>query len=105
MRIRTFAIPAILFIMAVVQTSFLNHFNFFNRAWLQVGNLVAVFVFVYVLLERRRERLSWLAAAWAGILLDLYSNAYFGIWTVSFLILVFMIKIILRRYVSIPSFW
>jgi rod shape-determining protein MreD len=94
-----------IFILAMVETSFLNHFVIFNNQWLQIANLVALFVLVYSLLEQRKGRLSWFVAAWGGLLLDFYSNMYFGIWTMSFLILVFTIKKILRRYVSIPSFW
>ena len=104
MSIRIIAILSILFVLAIVQTSFLNHFAFFDNQWLQVINLVSLFVFVYALLEKRAGRASWAAAVWGGVLLDIYSNPYFGVWTLSLAVLVFSIKT-LRRYVSIPSFW
>jgi hypothetical protein len=105
MNTRPIVIFALIFVLAMVQTSFLNHFVFFNNIWLQIANLVALFVLIYTLLEQRKGRLSWAVAAWGGILLDVYSNMYFGAWTVSLLALVFAIKMILKRYVSIPSFW
>ena len=94
-----------LFVLTIVQTGFLNHFIFFNDIWLQVANPVALLVFVYGLLERRQGRLSWAAAVWGGLLLDLHSNMYFGVWIVSLSALIFIIKVIVRRYVSIPTFW
>jgi rod shape-determining protein MreD len=105
MTTRLIAIFLIIFVLAVVQASFLNHFVFFDNEWLQIGNLVALFVLVYALFERRRGRLSWVAAVWGGVLLDLFSNMHFGVWTLSLAVLVFAIKVILKRYVSIPSFW
>ena len=105
MTTRPIAILFLLFVLAMIQTSFLNHFAFFDNEWLQIGNLVALFVLVYALLEKRKGRLSWVVAVWGGILLDLFSNMRFGVWTLSFIVLVFAIKVILKRYVSIPSFW
>ena len=95
----------VLFVLVLVQASFLNHFVIFGNVWLQIGNLAAVFVLVYAMFEHAKGRLSWVAAVWGGMLLDLYSNMYFGVWILSFLALVFMIKFILKRYVSIPSYW
>lgn len=102
---RLIAILLAIFALAMIQTSFLNHFIFFNYIWFQVANLVALFVLVYALLEHRKGRMSWVSAAWGGMLLDIYSNIYFGVWILSLLVLVFAVKIILKRYVSIPSFW
>jgi len=63
-------------------------------------------VVIIVLFEHRQEKLSWLAALEGGLLLDIYSTKiFFGFWTVIFFGLVAIIKLVLKQYVRIPSFW
>jgi hypothetical protein len=91
--------------LVLAQSSFFNHFPLFLNKWFQILNLVVIFVAVFALFEKRSGRMSYLAAVWGGFLLDIYSEMFFGFWIALFLISVFAIKRVIKRYVSIPSFW
>jgi len=91
-------------ILVILQAGFFSRFAFFNNRWIEFINPAVVFVLIYSLFERRHRRLSFIFAGWSGILLDLYSEKFFGLWIFSLLFLTLLIKI-LKRYVSIPAFW
>lgn len=91
-------------ILVILQAGFFSRFAFFSNRWIEFINPTVVFVLIYSLFEHRHRRLSFIFAGWSGILLDFYSENFFGLWTFSLLFLVLLVKII-KRYVSIPAFW
>lgn len=96
----------ILGILAIVQVSFVPHFGFFAGKWFEWANFVDVAVLVIATFEHRRGRLAWVAALWGGIFLDIYSSGrFFGFWIGLLLVLVAGVKLVLKKYVRIPSFW
>ena len=102
---RTIIIVVLLYLLTIFQVSFLGHFKFFSADWLRFINLTLLFCFVLAIFERRSNDLAWPAAAWGGFFLDLYSDFFFGFWMLVLLALTLIIKLFLKRYVRIPSFW
>ncbi|MCU0652851.1 MAG: hypothetical protein MUD10_01160 [Candidatus Pacebacteria bacterium] len=88
--------------LALAQISFAPHF--IVGWWFAWFNLIDVPVLVVALLEKRKNNLGWAAAFLGGIILDMYS-AHFGMWLAIMVGSVAFIKFILKKYVSIPSFW
>ncbi len=98
-------IIAILGIFGIIQASIAPHFLFLGGTWLGWLNLVDAAVAAVALFEKRGNRLGWWAAAWGGVLLDLYSGRFFGFWIIILLGIVAFIKLIIKKYVRIPSYW
>ena len=97
-------IIAILGFLAIIQTSFVPHFGlpFERLSWV---NLIDCAVFAIALFEKRENRVGWVTAFWGGIFLDIYSDQFFGFWILILLAIVAVVKLVLKKYVRIPSFW
>lgn len=103
---KEFAVIIILGFLAIIQVSFVPHFGIDAVPGFKWLNLISLAVFVVAVFEHRRGRLSWAAALWGGIFLDLYSGyGFFGFWILSLAGIVAAVKLILKKYVRIPSFW
>ena len=105
MRKNTILIFVLLSFLAILQVSFAPHFKIFSGSWFEWVNFVDMAVFGIALFERRRGNLGWLAAIWGGILLDLFSGRFFGFWIAALLGAVALIKMVLKKYVRVSSFW
>jgi hypothetical protein len=98
------AIIAALGFLVIIQVSFAPYLALPVK-WLSWLNLVDLAVAVVVLFEKRRHNMGWAAAFWGGIFLDLYSTRFFGFWIMVLLAMVAFVKLVLKKYVRIPSFW
>ena len=92
-------------ILAILQSSFAPHFPLFNNNWFIWINPVNIAVAVITLFEKRKNRFAWIAAFWAGFFMNIYSGLFFGFWILVYLGFVAIVKLIVKRYVWIPSFW
>jgi len=92
-------------LLAIFQVSFAPHLKIFSGDWFKWINFIDLAVLVIALFERRRGAVGWLAALWGGIFLDMYSDRFFGFWMIVLFAIVGAIKLILKKYVRIPSFW
>ena len=90
----------ILYILVLLQSSFLVHFSLFGI----VPNLVMILVVLLNLLEKDREffSLGLLAAFIGGFFLDIFSIRIIGFYILILVILALFIKIIIRKHVRIP---
>ncbi len=103
---RDFLVIAILGILEIVQVSFAPHFDFFNMPRFRWLNLVDAAVLIIAMFEHRRGHLAWTAALWGGIFLEIYSSGkFFGFWILALLAVAAAVKLVLKKYVRIPSFW
>jgi len=98
------AIIAALGFMGIIQVSFAPYLAM-PWEWLSWVNLVDAAVVLIALFEKRRNKMSWVAAFWGGIFLDMYSVRFFGFWTLILIGVVAFVKVILKKYVQLPSFW
>ena len=95
------AIVIFFYILVLLQTSFLVHFNIFLGQFLGYG-LILISV---ILLSFFVPDGSWLgigAAFIAGFFLDIFSENFIGFHILILLGLAIFIKFILKRYVQIP---
>lgn len=99
------AVLALFLLAAILQTSFLPHFSFLGGWWFEWMNLITLPILAIAVFEKRRRRFAWTAAAWGGFLLDIYSQRFFGFWVIALLAMVLIIKLLIKKYVRIPSFW
>jgi len=88
-----------LYIITLLQTSFLPYFSL----WYLL-NLVLIFVFLINLFEDQEGRLGLLGAFFGGFFLDIFSQFFLGFWVIILLMMAVFIKLILRRYVRLPTF-
>jgi len=102
---REFGVIFCLGILAIFQVSFAPHLKIFSGKWFEWINFVDVAVLAIAIFERRRGAIGWLAALWGGIFLDMYSDRFFGFWMLALFVLVGAVKLVLKKYVRIPSFW
>lgn len=72
----TLIVISFFYFFAVLQNSFFIHFNLFGA----VPNLIFIFFFLLVFFEQRNKspRIVFFAIT-AGLLLDIFSTAYFGV--------------------------
>lgn len=92
-------VGVVFYFLNIFQMSFLPFFDCF----LLRLNFMVFLALAICLLEEPKKKLGYSAAFWAGFYLDLLAGArWFGIFTVSFLIVAVIIKIVLDKYVKIP---
>lgn len=91
--------------IAAIQVSFVPHFSFLDGKWPEWINLIDASVIMIALLEKRSHRLSWFAAIFGGAIIDLYSDGFFGLWIGILLVAVVFVKVVVKKYVRIPSYW
>jgi len=91
----------IFFFLAVFQTSFFAHFNFWGTAL----NFVIIAILIINLLEEKKNKLGLVCAFSGGFFLDVFSlsGGIFGLYVLICLLIAFFIKFILKRYVQIPT--
>jgi rod shape-determining protein MreD len=90
------------YLLALIQTSFLIHFNLSGI----VPNFVLITIFFINLFERPEKKLGIVSAFLGGFYLDIFSlsfSGFFGFYTLISLALSLFIKFILRKHVSLPS--
>jgi Na+/proline symporter len=105
MKTGSIAIVLFLYALVLLQASFWPRFNLFSVSWLRYLNITLIFIVVFSLFEKRKESGSIAAAMIGGAFLDLYSENFFGFWTIILISSVLFVKFVLRRYVRVPSFW
>ena len=99
---RTIFLFAFLFLLILVQVSFLAHFNIKGFAL----NLFLITILLICLFSSKRE-FAIAAALIGGFYLDIYSigrAGFFGLYTLIVLSLAFFIRLVIRKYVQFPIF-
>lgn len=88
-------------VLTLLQNSFLAHFSF----WGFVPNYVLLSVIFIILFERSGGKLGLFAAVTGGLLSDIFSygSLFFGFYFGLFLLIWFLIRLLLRKYVQVPS--
>lgn len=91
-----------LYILTLLQTSFLIHFNIFlNNYW--IFNLVLITVFLISFFTPAYQKQDIIIAFIGGFFLDIFSENFFGFYILILVAISLFIKFILRKYVQIPS--
>ncbi|MFH1401939.1 MAG: rod shape-determining protein MreD [Parcubacteria group bacterium] len=85
------------YILVLLQTSFLVHFNIFGI----VPNFIILAVILINFFEKPEEKLGIIAGFFGGIFLDIFSQNFLGFYTMILLAVSFFIKYILRSYIRI----
>ncbi len=81
------------------QTSLLFHFSI----WGHTINFILLLVILLNLFEPPEQKYGILTAFIGGFFLDIFSNGIIGFWILALLVLSFFIKLVLRKYVKIPT--
>lgn len=95
-----FLLVFFLYILALIQTSFLVHFDFKGY----ILNLILIAVVILNLFEKPRSYLGLWSAGFGGFFLDVFSETFFGFWILVLTTASLFIKFILKKYVRFPSF-
>jgi len=90
-----------LYILALVQTSFLVHFTIEGLVLNLI--LIAVIIINFFKSPNFYTKIGMGAAFFGGFFLDIFSESFIGFHILILLGLVIFIKFILRRYVRIPT--
>ena len=88
------------YILALLQTSFLIHFNFFKIT----PNLILITVLLLNLLEEPRKNTGIFGAVISGFFWDVFSDRLIGCHVLILVGLAILIKVILRNYLR-PALW
>lgn len=86
------------YILVLLQTSFLVHFNVKGI----VPNLVLVSVILINFFEKPKENLGFISGICGGFFLDIFSENFIGFYILISVGLAISIKFILKKYVRIP---
>ncbi|MFA4999008.1 MAG: hypothetical protein WC514_03235 [Candidatus Paceibacterota bacterium] len=89
----------ILYILCLLQTSFLVYFSIKGF----VLNLVLVTVILINIFENPREMTGIFLAGFGGLFLDIFSVRFFGFWMVILLLTAILLKFVLKEYVRFPA--
>jgi len=84
----------IIYLLIIIQTSFLAHFKFLYY----LPNLVIVFVILLNLFESQQEKTGLIISAIAGFLLDAFLEKPFGFYTIILVAASLVIKAIIKKY-------
>ncbi|MCX6760378.1 MAG: rod shape-determining protein MreD [Candidatus Nealsonbacteria bacterium] len=95
--VKNIATALAFYCFALIQSSFLIHFNIYGF----VPNLILISVFVLNLIESPEKKSGLFFAAFGGFLVDVFSNRLIGLNLSLYLILAFIIKYLLRNYVRV----
>jgi len=88
----------ILYLLVILQTSFLVHFNIAGLTL----NIALFLVIIWNILEDPKKYLGIYLALIAGFFLDVFSSYFIGFNILIFLMLSLFIKYIFKKYVRIP---
>lgn len=91
------------YVLVLLQTSFLVHFKEVFGWWLAFGLLI-IGVILVNFFEDHRKNSGIISAFFAGFFLDIFSENFFGFWTLILMAAAIFIKFILKKYVRIPTF-
>jgi rod shape-determining protein MreD len=83
---------------ALLQTSFLTYFSVGNFT----PNLILISVILFNLFTSKLNY-GVIIALIGGFFLDIFSSNFIGLWSLILLLIAFLIKFFLKRYVQIPS--
>jgi membrane associated rhomboid family serine protease len=98
-------LAATFYILTLLQTSFLVHFDVLGISANFVFILVVLINFLETLLgERRTLSIGLLAAVFGGFFLDIFSSKPIGFYLLILLGAALFIKLIFKSYVRIPNF-
>lgn len=98
---RILALIILFYILALFQSSFLVHFNFFLG---QLGwSLILISVILINLLERSKNCLGYFSAGIGGFFLDIFSKNFIGFYILILMGITIFIKFILKKYISLPT--
>ncbi|MDO8424547.1 MAG: rod shape-determining protein MreD [bacterium] len=89
-----------LYLLALIQASFLPNFQFWGFA----PNFVLALVVLINLFEGPQENVGVAAAFFGGFFLDIFSGRFFGFWIVILLASAIFIKYLFKKYFQSPSF-
>lgn len=90
-----------LYILALLQTSFLIHFNIDG----QVPNLILISILLLIFLEKPEEKFSFFGALAGGLLLDVFSSSFLGISIIVLLLMTFVLKKVCRILKELNVSW
>lgn len=93
----------IFYFLNIIQMSFLPFFDFLI---FQINLSIFISLLVCVL-EESQKLLGIFCAFWAGFFMDIFiGSMFFGLFTISFLLIAIMIKLVLYKYVKLsPWQW
>ncbi len=84
------------YFLALLQTSFLVHFNIFNI----IPNFVFLAVVLINLFEPQEGKTGFLSAFVGGFFLDIWSSQFFGLEILILMAVTIFIKLIIKKYVA-----
>lgn len=93
--IKTLVLFVAMYYLFMFEASFLPFFTFFS-----VSILLVLLVNIF---ETPGGRMGLFSAFFLGLMMDLYSAHWIGIWAISFLLFSLLLKFILSRYVRMES--
>jgi len=100
MKYGKFLLLPLLYSLALLQSSFLVHFNLFGM----VPNLIVALIVVWSFLESEKKIFSaaLFCAAAGGFFLDVFSTRPFGMYILILIAIALFIKFFIRQYVRNP---
>ena len=100
MKYGKFLLLPLLYALALLQSSFLVHFNLFGM----VPNLIVVLIAAWSFLEMEKKLFSaaLFCAVAGGFFLDIFSSRPFGFYIVMLVAIALFIKFFVRQYVRNP---
>lgn len=105
--IRAIFIVILFYIFALLQTGFLAHFVLFGLAPSLFGITPSLILVSVILINifAKDYKFSFFAAFVGGLFLDIFSlgQSFFGFQTLIFLISAFFIRVLMQKYVQLPS--
>lgn len=93
----TFLFVFLILLLAVIQASFLPHFELLGS----VPNLMLVFVISWCILKNYKKGL--LSAVLGGFFLDLFSSIFFGLNMISLLVVMIVVYLITTNFVDVNN--
>jgi len=95
--VKNIAIALAFYCFALIQSSFLIHFNIYGF----VPNLILISVLLLNLFESPEKKSGLFFSAFGGFLVDVFSNRPIGLNLLIYLVLAFAIKYLLKNHVRI----
>jgi len=92
---KTLFLIVVMYYAFIFEMSFLPFYTFFS--------FLILIVFLINVLEYPCGRIGLFSAFFLGLMMDVYSTHYIGLMAISFLLLSFLLKLILSRYVRVGS--
>jgi hypothetical protein len=87
----------------LISVAEISLFPFFNIFIFKISLSIVIPILI-CLFEEPKKLLGVYAAFWSGFFADIFSfSNYFGIVTISMVLAAFLIKLILSKYVRVPS--